>query len=196
MHRAALKALGLPHTYEAVDVGDLDHLHSMVDALRQGIFARDERHRALQARGHGHGRPGRSQRDAVGAANTLVRSRNRVIAYNTDAAGLADELRATRRPVALLPSSVGRGGARGGCGMHGLRRQCHRGDVALLGRERVARRLEHRRRISRHGGPAVRLATSPVRVMARARGSARPCGFSGATSRRARRSSSKRPRQV
>jgi shikimate dehydrogenase len=112
MHKAALKALGLTHTYEAVDIGDLDHLHSMVDAVRQGIFAGVNITIPYK----------RAVMDMVdrvdpsaktlGVANTLVRSRNRVIAYNTDAAGLADELRALDAVGRTAAVIGGGGGAR------------------------------------------------------------------------------------
>jgi shikimate dehydrogenase len=38
MHRAAFKALKLPHSYEAIDVPNVDRLKELVDALRQGFF--------------------------------------------------------------------------------------------------------------------------------------------------------------
>jgi shikimate dehydrogenase len=109
MHKAALKALGLPHTYEAVDVRDLEHLQSMVDAIRQGIFAGanvtvPHKRAVLDL----VDRVDPSARD-VGAANTLVRSRGRVIAYNTDAAGLSDELRALDA-VGRTAAVIGAGG--------------------------------------------------------------------------------------
>ena len=131
---AALKSLGLPHTYEAIDVGDLQHLHSMVDALRQGIFAGMNVTVPYKRAVMDMAERVDPSAEAVGAANTLVKSRSRVIAYNTDAAGLADELRTysaagrTRRR-----DRIGRGGARGGRGMHGIRRQCDRRHVAIWG---------------------------------------------------------------
>jgi shikimate dehydrogenase len=94
MHAAAFRALGLPHTYEAVRVADSD-LPRIVSALRAGDFAglnvtvpHKERVLALV--------------DAVdegarvaGAANTLVRAPDgRVVAYNTDSPALAEEIRA------------------------------------------------------------------------------------------------------
>ena len=112
MHRAALKSLGLPHTYEAVDVGDLQHLHSMVDALRQGIFAGMNVTVPYKRAVMDMVERVDPSAEAVGAANTLVKSRNRIIAYNTDAAGLADELRAysaAGRTAAVIGSG---GGAR------------------------------------------------------------------------------------
>jgi shikimate dehydrogenase len=112
MHKAVFRALGLPHSYEAVDIDDLEHLQSVVDDVRQGNFAGanvtvpykcavlDLVERVDPSAHH------------VGAANTLVRSRGRVVAYNTDAPGLADDLRAlgaVGRTAAVIGSG---GGAR------------------------------------------------------------------------------------
>jgi shikimate dehydrogenase len=103
MHAAAFRALGLPHTYEALRVAETD-LPRVVSALRAGDFAglnvtvpHKERVLALV--------------DAVddgarlaGAANTLVRRDDgRVVAYNTDAPALADEI------LALQAWSAGHG---------------------------------------------------------------------------------------
>jgi shikimate dehydrogenase len=112
MHKAALKALGLTHTYEAVDIGDLDHLHSMVDAVRQGIFAG-----ANVTIPYKQGVMDMVDRvdpsaKTLGVVNTLVRSRGRVIGYNTDAAGLADELRALDAVGRTAAVIGGGGGAR------------------------------------------------------------------------------------
>jgi shikimate dehydrogenase len=93
MQAAAFRALGLPHTYEAIRVVDAD-VPRVVSALRAGDFAglnvtvpHKERVLALV--------------DAVdegarlaGAANTLVRAEDgRLTAHNTDAPALADEIR-------------------------------------------------------------------------------------------------------
>jgi len=109
MHKAAFKALDLPHTYEAVDVPDLEHLQSMVDSIRQGIFAGanvtvPHKRAVLEL----VDRVDPSARN-VGAANTLVRSRGRVIAYNTDSAGLSDDLRALDA-VGRTAAVIGAGG--------------------------------------------------------------------------------------
>jgi shikimate dehydrogenase len=109
MHKAALKALGLPHTYEAVDVPDLEHLQSMIDAIRQGIIAGANvtvPHKRAVLDLVDRVDPSAK---SIGAANTLVRSRGRVIAYNTDAAGLADDLRALGA-VGRTAAVVGAGG--------------------------------------------------------------------------------------
>jgi shikimate dehydrogenase len=112
MHKAVFRALGLPHSYEAVDIDDLEHLQQVVDGVRQGTFSGanvtvpykravlDLVERVDPSAHH------------VGAANTLVRSRGRVVAYNTDAPGLADDLRALDaigRTAAVIGSG---GGAR------------------------------------------------------------------------------------
>ena len=109
MHKAAMKSLGLPHTYEAIDVPDLERLQTMVDSIRQGIIAGanvtvPHKRAVLDL----VDRVDPSARD-VGAANTLVRSRGRVIAYNTDPAGLSDELRALDA-VGRTAAVIGAGG--------------------------------------------------------------------------------------
>ena len=92
MQAAAFRALGLPHTYEAIRVADGD-LGRIVTALRAGDFAglnvtvpHKERVLALVDAVDAGAR-------AAGAANTLVRTaQGRVTAYNTDAPALADEI--------------------------------------------------------------------------------------------------------
>ncbi|HXN33869.1 MAG TPA: shikimate dehydrogenase [Polyangiaceae bacterium] len=93
MHAAAYRALGLPHTYEALRATPSE-LPRVVDALRSGAFdglnvtvPHKERVLALV-----------DEIDAtaqtIGAANTLVRSPDgHVIGHNTDAPALAAELR-------------------------------------------------------------------------------------------------------
>jgi shikimate dehydrogenase len=92
MHRAALAALGLPHTYEAVRA-TADALPGIVAKLREGAYdglnvtvPHKERVLALV-----------DELDAsacvAGAANTLVRRDDgRIVAHNTDAPALAAEL--------------------------------------------------------------------------------------------------------
>jgi shikimate dehydrogenase len=110
MHKAALKALALPHSYEAIDVIDGEHLRQMVDAVRRGVLAGANvtvPHKRLVL---GLVDDVDASAEAIGAANTLVRRDGRVIAYNTDAAGLADDLRALGAPgrTAVI---IGAGGA-------------------------------------------------------------------------------------
>jgi shikimate dehydrogenase len=94
MQAAAFRAMGLPHTYEAVRVERSD-LPRIVSALRAGDFAgvnvtvpHKEHVLALVDAVDEGAR-------AAGAANTLVRAADgRVLAYNTDAPALAEEVRA------------------------------------------------------------------------------------------------------
>jgi shikimate dehydrogenase len=93
MHAAAIRALGLPHSYEAVRAG-ADGLAGVVQSLREGRFAglnvtvpHKERVLSLADSLDDSAR-------VAGAANTLVRDdRGQVTAHNTDAPALAEELR-------------------------------------------------------------------------------------------------------
>jgi shikimate dehydrogenase len=110
MHRAALAELALPHTYEAIDVIDGEHLRQMVDALRRGILAGANVTVPHKTTVLDFVDRVDASAEKIGAANTLVRSQGRVVAYNTDAAGLADDLTAlgaAGRTVAI----IGAGGA-------------------------------------------------------------------------------------
>jgi shikimate dehydrogenase len=94
MHGAAYRALGMPHTYEALRV-DVDGLPTVMRALREGKYdglnvTVPHKQRVMEyvdlvdpsAR-------------AVGAANTLVRSSDgTLVAHNTDVPALVAELRA------------------------------------------------------------------------------------------------------
>jgi shikimate dehydrogenase len=113
MHRAAFRALGLPHTYEAVRVAAED-VPRVVAALRAGDFdglnvtvPHKERVLSLVDEVDEGARLAR-------AANTLVRDRGRVVAYNTDAPALAAEIRALAGDGALRGARalvLGSGGA-------------------------------------------------------------------------------------
>ncbi|WP_394847246.1 shikimate dehydrogenase [Pendulispora brunnea] len=93
MHGAAFRALGLPHTYEAVRVGP-DELEGLVRDLRAGKYdgvnvtvPHKERVLAFVDELDPSAR-------AVGAGNTLVRQENgAVVAHNTDVPALVAELR-------------------------------------------------------------------------------------------------------
>lgn len=90
MHRAAFRALGLPHTYEAIRV-TAEQLPGMVQALRDGTFAGlnvtvPHKTRVLEY-------VDEDRSAGTGASNTLVRTDDgRVVAYNTDVAALDMEL--------------------------------------------------------------------------------------------------------
>lgn len=92
MHAAAFRALGLPHTYEAIraTAGDVARL---VAELRAGVFA------GLNVTVP-HKRLARSLADDIdasaarsGACNVLARRAGRVVAFDTDTRALAAELR-------------------------------------------------------------------------------------------------------
>jgi len=92
MHAAAYRALGLPHTYEALRATGSE-LPGVVDALREGRF--DGLNVTVPHKERVLGLVDELDASAriVGAANTLVRSPGgRATAYNTDAPALAAEL--------------------------------------------------------------------------------------------------------
>jgi shikimate dehydrogenase len=113
MHTAAFRALGLPHTYEALRV-TAEELPGVVEALREGRYdglsVTVPHKRAALALADASAAP-----DLV-AANTLVRAPDgRVVAHNTDAPALAAELRLLAGPEAPWASRralvLGSGGA-------------------------------------------------------------------------------------
>jgi shikimate dehydrogenase len=113
MHMAAFRALGLPHTYEAVRV-TAEELPRIVEALREGQYdglnVTVPHKQAALALADDAAAPG------TAAANTLVRTRGgRVVAHNTDVPALAEELRLLAGPLAPWASRralvLGSGGA-------------------------------------------------------------------------------------
>jgi shikimate dehydrogenase len=114
MHAAAFRALGVPHTYEAVRAGEAE-LADVVQALRDGRFdglnvTVPHKRRVLELADDVD--PGAR---VAGAANTLVRTAGgRVVAHNTDAPALAAELEALAAGHALRGAHalvLGSGGA-------------------------------------------------------------------------------------
>lgn len=93
MHRAAFEQLGLPHTYEAIDVPDLAALAAWVERLREGELAGANVTLPYKVAVLDLVDAIDASANAIGAANTLVCSEGRVVAHNTDIAGLADDLR-------------------------------------------------------------------------------------------------------
>ena len=94
MHRAAYRALGLSHTYEAVRVVPSD-LAGAVGRLKNGEYDGFSVTVPHKVRVLDHVDDVDPSAQVVGAANTLVRAEDgRVVAHNTDAPALADELRA------------------------------------------------------------------------------------------------------
>ncbi len=91
MHGAALRALGLPHTYEAIRA-TADELPAVLAQVRAGTLdglnvtvPHKERVLALADELDASAR-------VAGAANTIVRRGERLVAYNTDAPALAAEI--------------------------------------------------------------------------------------------------------
>jgi shikimate dehydrogenase len=104
MHGAALRALGLPHTYEAL-LTQNDELPARVQALRDGVFAGLNVTVPHKARVLPLVDALDESALRTGAANTLVRtSDGRVVAHNTDAPALAAELSALSGHAAGAPA--------------------------------------------------------------------------------------------
>jgi len=93
MHSAALRTLGLPHTYEAIHATDSE-LPRIIAMLRDGVYAGlnvtvPHKERVLSLVDVFDG-----SATVAGAANALVRGKGgRIAAHNTDAPALAAELR-------------------------------------------------------------------------------------------------------
>jgi shikimate dehydrogenase len=130
MHGAALRALGLPHTYEAVRAS-ADELPRVIAMLREGTF--DGLNVTVPHKERVLGMVDELDEGArgAGAANTLVRRADgRLVAYNTDAPALAAEIARLRGDSPWAPDArglvLGSGGAARGAvaalGLHlGLR---------------------------------------------------------------------------
>ena len=160
MHKAALKALGLTHTYEAVDIGDLEHLHSMVDALRQGIFAGVNVTVPYKRAVIDHGRPGRSQRRRRWGWPTRWCAAAGASSATTPTPRASPTSSARSAPSGgRRPSSAGGGGARAAvAACMALGANVVAVTQPLVGRQRDAGRLGHRRGVSRDGRAALRVA--------------------------------------
>jgi shikimate dehydrogenase len=107
MHAAAYRALGLPHTYEAIATSEAE-LSDRVEALRRGDFAGlnvtvPHKAKVLELVDEVH-----ASAKATGAANTLVRtSDGRVRAHNTDTPAVAEEIRRLATNASRLRGGVG-----------------------------------------------------------------------------------------
>jgi shikimate dehydrogenase len=111
MHSAAYRALGLAHTYEALDVSENDFpifLRSLKDGKFQGISVTvPHKLRAFELADERA-----SSAIAVGAANTLTRSTDgKIVAHNTDARALELELAALGGEKKERALVIGSGGA-------------------------------------------------------------------------------------
>ena len=94
MHTAAYRALGLPHSYEAIDVSEND-FPKIIASLKYGNFAGINVTVPHKLRAFELADERAPSASTVGAANTLVRdSSGKITAHNTDARALRDELEA------------------------------------------------------------------------------------------------------
>jgi shikimate dehydrogenase len=110
IHHAAYDALGLRHRYELIDAPSEAEVASAVDALRRGEIAGANvtipwKRVALRLADVAD-----ASASEIGAANVLVKSGDRIVAYNTDVLALREEL------ALLVPSPrrivvIGSGGA-------------------------------------------------------------------------------------
>ncbi len=103
MHSAAYRALGLPHTYEAIRAQGSD-LSTLVQKLREGAYdgfnVTVPHKRAVLALADEVA----ASAQAVGAANTLVRGASgEIVAHNTDVPALAHELSRLAPEMAQKP---------------------------------------------------------------------------------------------
>lgn len=113
MHMAAFRALGLPHTYEAVRVTAAE-LPRVVQALREGQY--DGLNVTVPHKEAALALADDVATGGTAAANTLVRAGDgRIVAHNTDVPALAEELRLLAGPGAAWASRcalvLGSGGA-------------------------------------------------------------------------------------
>jgi shikimate dehydrogenase len=111
MHAAAYRALGLPHTYEAIRATGED-LPRLVDELRRGTFAGFNVTVPHKVRVLDLVDAVDPSAALVGAANTLVRHDDgRIVAHNTDVTALEAELLALEPHLAELKERMGDHGA-------------------------------------------------------------------------------------
>jgi shikimate dehydrogenase len=115
IHAAAIRALGLPHSYSALDIPSEGSLRRIVQEIRRGAISGANvtiPYKRIVLDMVDEVAPSAAE---VGAANVLVRDTNgRVVAHNTDADALATEL------AALAPELKVSRAAIIGCGGAGL----------------------------------------------------------------------------
>ncbi len=111
LHRAAYRALGLPHVYEKVDCPDEAAAELAIDALRRGEVSGINVTVPWKRLALGAADRQDELARQIGAANVLVREADGAIAaYNTDALALATEL-ASVVPAPRAVAIIGNGGA-------------------------------------------------------------------------------------
>jgi shikimate dehydrogenase len=93
IHAAAIHALGLPHTYTAIDVPNESSLRRVINEIRRGSIVGGNVTLPYKKAVLDMVDAVAPSAAEIGAANVLVRERDgRVVAHNTDAEALADDL--------------------------------------------------------------------------------------------------------
>ncbi|MEO7113591.1 MAG: shikimate dehydrogenase [Polyangiaceae bacterium] len=111
MHTAAYRALGLPHSYEALDVSE-KNLPEFLRSLKRGDFQGISVTVPHKVRAFELADERAPSTVAVGAANTLVVDADgKITAHNTDARALHDELAAHGVARGCRALVIGSGGA-------------------------------------------------------------------------------------
>ncbi|MCC6644929.1 MAG: shikimate dehydrogenase [Polyangiaceae bacterium] len=125
MHRAAYAALGLPHGYEAAECRDEHAVKAAVGLLRNGTLAGINVTAPWKRAVLAHADSLDASTAAVGAANTLAREGDRVVAHNTDVPALVSEISrldpALRGTAAILGSGGAAAAALAACRQLGVR---------------------------------------------------------------------------
>ncbi len=115
IHEAAYRCLGVTHRYEVVDAPDENAVRTQIEALRQGDISGANvtvPHKRLALSLADEVDP---SAEKVGAANVLARDTSgAIVAYNTDALGLARVLERLA-PGSRCASVIGSGGAALAC---------------------------------------------------------------------------------
>jgi shikimate dehydrogenase len=90
----AFSALGMPHVYTALDVPNVRGIQRVVEELRNGLFAGCNVTVPYKRTVLPHVDVLAPSAEEAGAANVLLVERGRIVAHNTDAQALADDLEA------------------------------------------------------------------------------------------------------
>jgi shikimate dehydrogenase len=113
----AFSALGMPHVYTALDVPNVRGIQRVVEELRNGLFAGCNVTVPYKRTVLPHVDVLAPSAEEAGAANVLLVERGRIVAHNTDAQALADDLEAVWSGDGAAPrprnraAIIGSGGA-------------------------------------------------------------------------------------
>lgn len=109
MHTAALRLMGLPHIYEAIDCPMKSAFDRALSLLRRGYFAGLNVTAPYKASALEQADDASPEARRIGAANTIVLNDGKIVAYNTDAPAMVEQLQeaGVRPGVALIMGSGG-----------------------------------------------------------------------------------------